>query len=544
MRLKTTALAGVAVLLCISQAALGQELKTRGKLLKENAELRSQVDSLMLILQDFHELRAFKDSVITVSADDFVETEPQKISYTPAETDSLLNLWYVHKQLESLMEVPEYDMDSIVFSSDVPDSVLIQRLKSMNSFISLPFNETVKNYIVLYSEKMPTKMGHIMGLSSYYMPIFEETFNRYDLPEELKVMAVIESALNPTATSRAGAKGIWQFMHNTGKNYGLKINSFVDERMDVLKSSDAAARYLRDSYKIFGDWCLAIASYNCGPGNVNKAIKRSGGKQDFWSVYPYLPRETRGYLPAFVGALYAMTYYKEYGIVPDPVQMPAHTDTFEIRRNLHFDQISEVIGIPMDELKNLNPQYTHDIIPGNEGTYILTLPYTYTNTFLEREDSIYTHKSKELLTETVVKDISESTSQDRIAYKVKSGDYLGRIASRYGVTVKQLQQWNGLKGTNLRIGQTLYIYRKGAKAPSSKTSSTAKPASGTGTKTSSSSSSSGTASSGYTTYTVKSGDTLYDIAKKYPGVSADDIMKANAISSSIHPGMKLKIPNQ
>ena len=540
MHLKKIALAGAALLLCISQTSLGQELRTRGKLLKENAELRSQLDSLMLVLQDFQELRAFKDSVITMSVEDFVETGPQKISYTPAETDSLLNLWYVHKQLESLMEVPEYDMDSVVFKSDVPDSVLIQRLKDMNSFITLPFNETVKNYIVLYSEKMPTKMGHIMGLSSYYMPIFEETFNRYGLPEELKVMAVIESALNPTATSRAGAKGIWQFMHNTGKNYGLKINSFVDERMDVLKSVDAAARYLRDSYKIFGDWCLAIASYNCGPGNVNKAIKRAGGKQDFWSVYPFLPRETRGYLPAFVGALYAMTYYKEYGIVPDPVQMPAHTDTFEIHRNLHFDQISEVIGIPMEELKNLNPQYTHDIIPGNEGTYILTLPYTYTGAFLEREDSIYTHKSSELLTQSVVKDISESTSQERVAYKVKSGDYLGRIASRYGVTVKQLQQWNGLKGTNLRIGQTLYIYRNGAKAPATSKAASSSPAS----KSTSATTSTTTSSDGYTIYTVKSGDNLYDIAKKYHGVSANDIMKANGISSSIKPGMKLKIPNK
>lgn len=532
-------------MLCFTQASFGQELKTRGKLLKENAELRFQIDSLMLVLQDFQELRAFKDSVITMSVEDFIETEPQRVGYSPAETDSLLDLWYVHKQLESLMEVPEYDMDSVTFSSDVPDSVLIQRLKSMNSFISLPFNETVKNYIVLYSEKMPTKMGHVMGLSSYYMPIFEETFNRYGLPEELKVMAVIESALNPTATSRAGAKGIWQFMHNTGKNYGLKINSFVDERMDVMKSVDAAARYLRDSYKVFGDWCLAIASYNCGPGNVNKAIKRAGGKQDFWSVYPYLPRETRGYLPAFVGALYAMTYYKEYGIVPDPVQMPAHTDTFEIHKNLHFDQISEVIGIPMDELKNLNPQYTHDIIPGNEGTYLLTLPYTYTNAFIEREDSIYTHKSEQLFSQSVVKDISESTSQDRIAYKVKSGDYLGRIASRYGVTVKQIQQWNGLKGTNLRIGQTLYIYRKGTKAPAKASNASTSTSSSTNTSTSSSTaSSSATSSSGYTIYTVKAGDTLYDIAKKYSGVSANDIMKANGISSSIHPGMVLKIPNQ
>lgn len=532
MFLKKIVPAALALFLCLSQTALGQELKTRGKLMKENAELRSQLDSLMTVLQDFNDLKAFKDNY-EASMEEVVEEKQGRIDYTPELTDSLLNLWYVHKQLESLIEVPEFDIDSVRFTSDVPDSVLMQRLVDMNSFISLPFNETVKNYMVLYSEKMPTKMSSILGLCSYYMPIFEETFNKYDLPEELKIMAIIESALNPVATSRAGAKGIWQFMHNTGKSYGLKINSFVDERMDIRKSADAAARYLRDAYNIFGDWCLAISSYNCGPGNVNKAIKRAGGKTDFWSVYPYLPRETRGYLPAFVGAMYAMTYYKEYGLVPAPIKMPVHTDTFEIHKNLHFSQISEVVGIPMEDLKNLNPQYTHDIIPGNEATYILTLPYTFTNAFLDNQDSLYTHRSAELLTQAVNDNIKKSGSEERIAYKVKSGDYLGRIASRYGVTVKQIQQWNGLRGTNLRIGQTLYIYKNGSGPSSSKSSQSS----------STKSSSTKNTSSGYTTYTVKSGDNLYDIAAKYPGVSANDIMKFNNISANIKPGMKLKIPN-
>ena len=517
-----------ALMLC--QGAFGQEMKTRKALQKENDELHALVDSLMIEVEAYRAERAAADSLAFEMIDIYEENAYGRSDfvYTQEATDSLLSLWYVHRQVESLQEGGQYDMDSVRFSSNVPDSVLMDRLVRMNSYITLPFNETVKNYMILYSEKMPTKMGHIMGLCSYYMPIFEETFNKYNLPEELKVMAIIESALNPVAVSRAGAKGMWQFMHNTGKSYGLKINSFVDERLDVEKAADAAARFLLDAYNIFGDWSLAISSYNCGSGNVNKAIKRAGGKRDFWSIYPYLPRETRGYMPAFVGALYALNYYKEYGIVPEAVQMPAHTDTFEIRRNLHFAQISEVVGIPMEELKNLNPQYTHDIIPGNEGTYILKLPFNYTGAFLDRQDSLYTHKAETLLNAQTVENIKKSGSEQRIAYKVKSGDYLGRIASRYGVTVKQLQQWNHLKSTNLRIGQTLYIYKNGYVAPS----------------TSSSSGTSSSSSSGYTTYTVKSGDTLFKIAQKYPGVTADQLMKINSISSNIKPGMKIKIPTK
>ena len=529
----------LALALCFLQSAGGQELRTRSRLIKENAELRSRVDSLIRELEAYRLEKSVADSLaaeMLLMLEEMEEMdgvdEPVE-EYSPEMTDSLLSLWYVHRQMEVTKELTEYDMDSVRFTSDVPDAVLIERLEKMNSFITLPFNETVKNYMVLYSEKMPTKMGHILGLSTYYLPIFEDIFNRYGLPSELKAMAIIESALNPTAVSRAGAKGMWQFMYNTARTYGLKINSYVDERLDVEKAADAAARYLLDSYNIFGDWCLAISAYNCGAGNVNKAIRRAGGNKDFWSIYPYLPKETRGYMPAFVGALYAMTYYKEYGIVPEPVQMPAHTDTFEIRRNLHFSQISEVIGIPNEDLQNLNPQYIHDLIPGNEAPYILKLPYNYTNAFLDNQDSLYTHKTAEMAGTKVLEgpSIPDSGSQERIAYKVKSGDYLGRIASRYGVTVKQLQQWNNLRGTNLRVGQTLYIYRSGG-------SKTASSSSGSSASTSSSS------SSGYITYTVKSGDTLYKIAQRYPGVTANDIMKINSISSNIKPGMKIKIPTK
>ncbi len=527
------------LLLAATLTAGGQELKTRSKLLKENAELRSKVDSLIRELEEYRLEQAVADSLaaemLQMLEETIEEDEPVE-GYSPEMTDSLLSLWYVHRQLEATRELTEYDMDSVRFTSDVPDSVLIERLEKMNSVITLPFNETVKNYMVLYSEKMHTKMGHILGLSTYYMPIFEDVFNRYGLPQELKAMAIVESSLNPTAVSRAGAKGMWQFMYNTAKTYGLRIDSYVDERLDVEKAADAAARYLLDAYNIFGDWCLAISSYNCGSGNVNKAIRRAG-KNDFWSIYPFLPKETRGYMPAFVGALYAMTYYKEYGLVPESVQMPAHTDTFEIRRNLSFSQISEVIGIPGEDLQNLNPQYIREIIPGNEGVCILKLPYNYTNAFIDNQDSLYTHKSSEIASGSVLEGPSGiGDGQERIAYKVKSGDYLGRIASRYGVTVKQLQQWNNLRGTNLRIGQTLYIYRGGSK-PASSSGSTASTAP-------SSSSSSSSSSGAYVTYTVRSGDSLYKIAQRYPGVSAEDIMRYNGISSSIKPGMKIKIPRK
>ena len=522
------------ILIAATLTAGGQELKTRSKLIKENAELRSTVDSLIRELEAFRLEQAVADSLaaeMLKMLEETVEEEEPIEEYSPEMTDSLLSLWYIHRQMEATRELMEYDMDSVRFTSDVPDSVFIDRLEKMNSFVTLPFNETVKNYMVLYSEKAPAKMGRILGLSTYYMPIFEDIFNRYGLPQELKAMAIVESSLNPTAVSRAGAKGMWQFMYNTAKTYGLRIDSYVDERMDVEKAADAAARYLLDAYNIFGDWCLAISSYNCGSGNVNKAIRRAGGKKDFWSIYPYLPRETRGYMPAFVGALYAMTYYKEYGIVPEPMRMPAHTDTFEIRRNLEFSQISEVIGIPQEELQNLNPQYIHDIIPGNDGVCILKLPYNYTNAFLDNQDSLYTHKSSVLASGPLTGGSSGGDSE-RIAYKVKSGDYLGRIASRYGVTVKQLQQWNNLRGTNLRIGQTLYIYRNGSR-----------PASSSGS-TASSSSASSSSSGDYITYTVKSGDSLYKIAQRYSGVTAEDIMRYNGISSSIRPGMKIKIPRK
>ena len=354
-------------------------------------------------------------------------------------------------------------IDTLRLSSGVSDEVMIQRLADMNPYFTLPFNDVVKNYMIVYTEKRGEAMRQAMGMSSYYFPIFEETLRRYDLPLEIKYLAVVESMLKPTATSRAGAKGIWQFMYRTAKAYGLEITSFVDERMDVEKSTDAAARYLKNLYDMFGDWALAISAYNCGAGNVNKAIRRAGDKRDFWSVYPYLPRETRGYMPAFVGMMYAFNYSQDYGLTPEEFGMPSQVDTFEIRKNLHFKQISEFIGIPEEQLESLNPKYYQNIIPGNGGVCTLILPEEWGNAFLDANtDSLYAHNASLYLSEQVLKDISGNSDGTgagaKTVYKVKSGDTLSHIARRYGVSVKQLMNWNHLRSDRLSIGQIIYIY--------------------------------------------------------------------------------------
>lgn len=509
-------------------------IPNRSTLYAENTSLKITLDSLQSLVDSLQQRRYLEDSVLVslMEGNRGDRYRHPASEYTPEQTDSLLQLWYHNSAISDFDTVHEFDMDSVRFSSNVSDSVMMRRLADMNSFISLPFNSNVKNYIILYSEKMPQRMARVMGLGRYYFPIFEEILSKYSLPLELKYMAVVESMLNPTATSRAGAKGIWQFMYSTGRSYGLEINSYVDERMDVVKSMDAAARYLADAYNIFGDWALAISSYNCGAGNVSKAIRRAGGSRNYWDIYTYLPRETRGYVPAFVGVIYALNYHREYGLEAAEVGMPAAIDTFEIKKNLHFAQISEVVGVPMQDITNLNPQYFNSVIPGDNHSYILRLPSNWSGAFLETPmDSIYNHKRDSLFNAKVIKDVRDSrksSGQNRIAYKVRSGDYLGKIAQRYGVSVNQIKNWNNLRSTNIRAGQTLYIYSSKAGSSSSSSSTTTASAS------------SGSAA---TYYTVKAGDTLYDIAKLYPGVSADNIKAANGLkNSNIRPGQKLKIP--
>ena len=523
-----------------------QIFKSR-KLKKQNQELQAKVDSLQKALEALQKDYLIKDSIANEMIGIFEENENKSAAglnpedYSADVTDSLLNIWYLHRQVNNDGDdALAYDMDSVHFTSNVSDGVMKERLEKMNSYITLPYNENVRNFMVLYSEKMPTKMGHILGLCQYYMPIFEETFSQYKLPDELKYVAIIESALNPTAVSRAGAKGMWQFMYRTAVSYGLEINSYVDERLDPFKSADAAARYLEDAYSLFGDWSLAISSYNCGPGNVNKAIRRSGSR-DFWSVYKYLPRETRGYVPAFVGAMYALNYSKEYGLSPSGIMLPAQIDTFEIHRNLHLGQVSELVGIPMDELKNLNPQYIKDIIPGNSKPYILRLPYNYSADFIAVEDSLYTYKADQFFNPQTVDAGTSAGSPDgtkassasgsgssssKIVYKVKRGDTLGKIAARYHVTTSQIKNWNGMRSNTIRVGQRLTIYTRG------------------GSSASSGKSSSGAGKGGSAQiYTVRKGDTLSSIARRY-GTTASAIQKYNGIGTKIRPGQKIKIPRK
>ena len=532
----------IAVAFAAAFIATPAQAQNKKLLMEENTQLKQVIDSLKLEMEKVRAELAYTDSIANEMLSLYAESEAKSSEplaieeYTTAVSDSLLSIYYIQKKIAQ-SEEDYYDMDSVRFQSNVPDSVYIERIRQMNSFITLPYNDIVKNYIIKYSEKMPTSIGKILGLCEYYMPIFQEIFNQYDMPEELRAMAVIESAMNPLAVSRAGAKGMWQFMYSTAKNYGLHIDSFVDERLDPIKSAHAAAQYLQDAYDIFGDWNLAIAAYNCGAGNVNKAIRRSGSRA-FWDIWPYLPRETRGYVPAFVGALYTMNYYKEHGIRPVSVETPAHVDTMHINKMLHLKQVSELTGAPLEDLKNLNPQYRHEIIPGNDRQYILRIPYTYTNSFIENEDSLYRHKSDVYFNPVTIKKIKDGGDGERIVYRVKSGDYLGRIAINHGTTVAKIKMWNNLKTNDIRVGQRLIIYR-GGKAPASKTSTQTTQAQAQVQAQPAKPIPAGTP---YIEYTVQSGESLYLIAKKFPGVSAQNIMDFNGIGSNIKPGMKLKIP--
>lgn len=595
-RIFLTAMLMAAFIFGASSSDANAQIKKSKEVEEELQSLRDSLEALRAQLVSLEEENLRYRTELSEEEDTTCNqiTDINLEDYTVEVTDSLIDLWYTHQMAALETKDETYDINTVQFSSNVADEVYIERLKKMNSFIQIPYNEIVRKYIIMYSEKMPRSMPHILGLCNYYMPIFEEIFDSYDLPVELTAMTIIESHMNPRAESRVGAKGMWQFMYKTAKGYGLHIDSFVDERMDPVKSCNAAARYLRDVYKIFGDWNLAIASYNCGAGNVLKAIKRAGGSRQFWDIWPYLPAETRNYTPAFVGALYTLEYYKEHGLKPESMVMPTGVDTLEIKKQLHLKQVSEITGAPHEELKNLNPQYKHEIIPGHERTYILRIPHQYTMDFIEREDTIYKHKSNVFFDSATIKQIQAAGDGVKIVYTVKSGDSLGAIAKKHNVTVAKIKEWNKLKSDSIKIGQKLIIYR-GGKAPA--TSSSSKPS----TSSSSTSkqtkitytvksgdalgkiaathgvsvaklkewnnlksdniivgqkltiytnggpakSSSSSSSSSYTTYTVKSGDSFYSIAKNYPGVSAQNIMDFNKLSSSsLKPGMKIKIPKK
>jgi len=374
-----------------------------------------------------------------------------------AELDSLMHDWFISKAFVSDCEVE--DTEGYIFYHD---SVYINRLQKLPYEMEMPLSDEVRSFIELYAKRRK-QVAYMLGLgNAYYFDLFQQTLSKHNVPLELCYLPIIESALNAKAISSAGAAGLWQFMVKTGHIYGLEVNSLVDERMDPIKSSDAAARYLKAMYGIYHDWHVVIAAYNCGPGNVQKAIRRSGGKTSFWEIYPYLPRETRAYVPIFIAACYIMNYYQDHNICPAKSKYNYTTDTIMITDRVHLRQIADVIGIEYEELAFLNPQYKTGVIPGNIKPYPLTLPIGNINSYALNRDSILKYKPELSARMETVKASggysgSYSNTGGRVYYKVKKGDTLGAIAKRNRTTVKRIQQLNGLKNTNIKVGQRLRV---------------------------------------------------------------------------------------
>lgn len=403
--------------------------------------------------------------------------QPKPKMQTPEQLDSLLNALYSTNSTGSLevfyQDFIDVDTTNAVAKTNIPDSVWAKRLGGIMSAIGLPYNPIVKKYLVAYTTTHKNTVSSVLGRSMYYFPIIEERLEQNGLPIELRMLAVIESALIPNARSRAGASGLWQFMYATGRRYGLEITTFVDQRLDPVASTNAACRYLKDLYNIYGDWSLAIAAYNCGPGNVNKAIKYAGSKaKSFWDIYPYLPRETRGYVPSFIAATYAYTYHSLHGIPIAASAIPLATDTIVINKPLHFEQISTTISLPVQTLRRLNPQYKLDIVPALGKSYSLVIPQNTVSKFLDKAVEIYAKDTIYLsqyikpsnfdttkLTTPAVQPAKPAVTT--ITHRIRSGENLNIIARKYNVTVKEIISWNHMRNPNsIRPGQTLVIHKK------------------------------------------------------------------------------------
>lgn len=478
---------------------------------------------------------------------------------TSEQVDSLSQMWFDNQVSigNDTSFVADGNADTLAVP-DFPDSVYIQRLNALPFEVELSYNKMVKNMIDLYSHKRRELVENMLGVTDYYFPIFEDIFESKGMPTELKYLAVIESALNPVAVSRVGATGLWQFMHSTGRMYKLEVNSLVDDRRDPIKSTYAAANFMNDMYQTYHDWILVIAAYNCGPGNVNKAIKRSGGKRSYWDIYYHLPRETRGYVPAYIAAAYIMNYYKEHNITPAEPKHPIKCDTVMVSKKIHLEQISHIMGLPIAQLRNLNPQYRHDIIPGHIKPYALRLPTDQVLRFIELEDSISHYKDSLYFRPEVMNKKPEYNTYipgppkgnyAKLVYTVKSGDNLGFISSWYNVRVSDIKYWNGMSRNTIRGGQKLVIYVPKSKLSkyekintmsfNEKQASVGKP---TSQKTTTSAPGPETLNDGeYEIYTVRRGDSLWEIARTF-NVTEDDIKRWNGLNSSrIDMGQKLKI---
>jgi len=418
---------------------------------------------------------------------------------------------------------------SIPYLVNLPTDSLKADLKKLNAKtpFNIAYNPSLESVIKNFLKNRHQSMERLMALSGYYFPLFEEVLDKYDLPLEIKYLAIVESALKPRAKSRVGATGLWQFMFSTGKMYGLNVSSYVDERMDPVKATEASAKYLSNLYKIFGDWDLALAAYNSGPGNVSKAIRRSGGYTNYWNIRPYLPRETAGYLPAFLATMYVFEFADKYNFKPKTTNFKYfETDTVRVKKQITLDQVAEVMDEKIETLQFLNPQYKLDIIPFiKEENYTLRLPYKKIGAFVLNEEAIYAKAEAEFNTKEKV--LPQFFEMDRkVRYRVKNGDYLGLIARKFGVRVSDLKRWNGLRNNNIRVGKYLSVYPK--QMPKNTSGISSKKRKVIISKTGS--------------YTVKSGDSLWSIANKFAGVSVENLKQWNQISGSkLKPGMRLKL---
>lgn len=416
------------------------------------------------------EITTESDDQLVPTTDEIVE-ESDDPTGMEADIDALLHQWHVEQYLSS--DEDEAALDSTIQAITPADAQTIkERLRALPAGLDLPYNDIVGSYIDKYVGRLRRSVSYMLGAQNFYMPIIEEALEAHGLPLELKHLPIIESALNPSAVSRVGATGLWQFMSATGKRYGLEVNSLVDDRRDPIKASHAAARYLRDLYNIYHDWALVIAAYNCGPGNINKAIHRAGGQQDYWQIYPYLPRETRGYVPAFIAANYVMNYYCQHGIRPMNATLPLATDTLIISgHDLHLQQAADLLKLPIEELRALNPQYRRDVVPGLWRPSTLRLPQEAVVAFIDLGDTVYLHRQAELLprrsevavNDTYVPDTRASrsshsrSSRGRSTVTVRKGDTLGAIARRNGTTVAKLRRLNGISGNNIRAGKKIRV---------------------------------------------------------------------------------------